>query len=253
MTDQQQPPATEDDAKKGDTATEPATPGDEVATAPSSEKPAEKAADEPAGKPAEKATDEPAGKPAEQAAEKAADTPAEAAEERSPATPDTSATPRPASPADSGRPAAPQAAGGGLNKKSVLVGFAGGAVAAVAVLALAGYVWPGFLAGPGTPDATAAEVTAAMSSKNPAELDKVSCHGPDGKPTNHMLPPQAMQLIQSVTETAPPRLSLDTEAMAPIELTLSAQGQTQKLPANLVLTVSNGQWCMNGLAQQQQS
>jgi hypothetical protein len=44
---------------------------------------------------------------------------------------------------------------------------------------------------------------------------------------------------------------LDTQAQAPVDLTLSAQGQTQDLPAAVVLGVTNGEWCMNGISQQQ--
>jgi hypothetical protein len=119
------------------------------------------------------------------------------------------------------------------------------------VMALGAYVWPGVLTGPGKPDGKAAEAAAALGSKNAAALDKITCHGPDGKPSSQMIPPQALQLIQGVTQTGPPQLSLDTQALAPVDLTLSAQGQTQKLPAALALAVSNGQWCMNGLAQRQ--
>ena len=134
-------------------------------------------------------------------------------------------------------------------KKGLLLGL--GAAAVVVVLVLAAFVWPGFLAGPGKPDQKAAEAAAALASKDPGQLDKVSCHGPDGKPTAQAFPPQALQLIQSATSAGPPRLTLDTQALAPIDLTLGAQGRTEKLPADLLLGVTHGQWCMNGITQRQ--
>jgi hypothetical protein len=235
MTDPQAQLADENDSKREDVAVEPPTKGEESAAAAGPEKPADAATEQsPVEKPADAATEQ---SPVEEDEEEAQDA---------------SGAPEPAPTVSDRQTGALKTAGENVSKKSVLLGFAGGAVTAVAVLALTGYVWPGFLAGPGKPDDKVAEVTAAMGSRNPAELDKVTCHAPDGKPTSHMLPPQAMQLIQKVTQTAPARLSLDTEAMVPVDLTLSAQGQTQKLPVNLVLTVSNGHWCMNGLAQQQQ-
>ncbi|MHA6796607.1 hypothetical protein ACVGVM_24305 [Pseudonocardia bannensis] len=140
------------------------------------------------------------------------------------------------------------AAGRKEGRKALLLGLGGGLV--VAAFVLAAFVWPGFLAGPGKPDDKAAEAVAALSSKNPGELEKVSCHGPDGKPVAQ-LPPQALQLIQAVKQTGPPQLSLDTQALAPVDLTLSAQGQTQDLPVDVVLGVTNGEWCMNGISQRQ--
>jgi hypothetical protein len=136
------------------------------------------------------------------------------------------------------------------SKKGFLLGVAGGALLVIVVGALAAFVWPGFLAGPGKPDDTAAAAVAALSSKNAAELEKVSCRDPDGKPTEQM-PPQALQLIQTAKQAGPPHLSLDTMALAPVDLTLSAQGQTQNVPVSVVLGVTNGEWCMNGIAQRQ--
>jgi hypothetical protein len=137
------------------------------------------------------------------------------------------------------------------SKKGLLLGLGGAAVGVViAVLVIAAFAWPGFLAGPGKPDDTAARAVAALASKDPGELDKISCHGPDGKPTPQ-LPPQALQLIQAAKQTGAPQLLLDTQAQAPVDLTLSAQGQTQDLPAAVVLGVTNGEWCMNGISQQQ--
>jgi hypothetical protein len=135
------------------------------------------------------------------------------------------------------------------SKKPLILGL--GAAAVVVVLVLAAFVWPGILAGPGKPDATAAEAAAALASKDPGRLDKVSCHGPDGKPTAQAFPPQALQLIQSARPAGPPRLTLDTQAVVPVDLTLGAEGRTQNLPADVVLGVTHGKWCMNGISQRQ--
>jgi hypothetical protein len=137
------------------------------------------------------------------------------------------------------------------NRKSLLAGIGIGAL--VALLAAAGvgaFVWPGLHAGPGKPDGKASEVTAALASKNPGELEKVSCHGPDGKSTTQ-IPPQAVQMIQAAKPAGPTHLALDTEALAPVDITLSAQGQTQNVPADVVLGVTQGQWCMKGISQRQ--
>ncbi|HTF52675.1 MAG TPA: hypothetical protein VK735_34950 [Pseudonocardia sp.] len=136
------------------------------------------------------------------------------------------------------------------SKKGLLLGLGGGALVVIVVLVLAAFVWPGCLVGPGKPDDKAAEAVAALASKNPGELEKVSCHGPDGKPTAQM-PPQALQLIQAAKQTGPPHLLLDTQARVPVDLTLSAQGQTQDLPVDVVLGVTDGEWCMNGISQRQ--
>jgi hypothetical protein len=146
-----------------------------------------------------------------------------------------------------GAPGAPEKE----RRKGVLLGV-GGAVLAVAALALvlAAFAWPGFLAGPGTPDDTATRAVAALASKDPVEVDKVSCRGPDGNAVSQ-LPPEALQVIQGATQTGAPQLLLDTQAQAPINLTLSAQGQTQDIAADVMLGVTDDEWCMTGIAQQQ--
>ncbi len=136
-------------------------------------------------------------------------------------------------------------------KRGLTLGLASGAVGLVVGLVLGALVGPHVLPGPGKPDGKASEVVAALASKNPGEMEKVSCHSPDGKPTKQ-LPPQALQLIQSVKSAGAPQMSLDTEAQAPVDLTLSAQGQTQTIPIAMVLGVSDGQWCMKGITQRQQ-
>lgn len=137
------------------------------------------------------------------------------------------------------------------SKKGLLLGIGGGAVVvAIVALALAAFVWPGFLAGPGKPDGKASEATAALASKNAGEVEKVSCHGPDGKVTTQ-IPQQDLQLIQSAKSAGPPHLALDTEALVPVDLTLSAQGKTQTAPVDVVLGVTNNKWCMRGISQRQ--
>jgi hypothetical protein len=127
-----------------------------------------------------------------------------------------------------------------------------GAVAAIAVVALAvtALLYPGFLVNPGAPDDRAAQITTALATKDGAALDAASCRTPIGQPLNP-LTPDALTLIQSAVPAGPAQLMLDTQARAPIDLTLSAQGQTQTLPADLVLGVTDGEWCMTGLTQRQ--
>jgi hypothetical protein len=137
------------------------------------------------------------------------------------------------------------------NKRRLLLGLGTGTLVGImGGFVLAALIGPGFLTGPGKPDGKVSETTAALASKNPGEMEKVSCRGPDGKPTAQ-LPPQALSLIQSVKPSGPPRLSLDTEAQAPVALTVSEQGQTQTIPIELVLGVTNGDWCMKGITQAQ--
>ena len=57
------------------------------------------------------------------------------------------------------------------------------------------------------------------------------------------------QFTADVPATDTVRLELDTQARAPVDLVLSAQGQVQQLPADLVLGVSDGRWCMTGISQ----
>ncbi|KAA5835130.1 hypothetical protein F1721_10065 [Saccharopolyspora hirsuta] len=138
------------------------------------------------------------------------------------------------------------------SKKGLLVGLGSGlVVGAVAGLAIAGLAKPDFLVGPGAPDDTASAVTAALASKNASGLAENSCRGTDGA-LAPQLPPQALQLIQSAKQSGPPRRSLDSEALTPVDLTLTAQGQTQTVPIDVVLGVTNGEWCMKGIADRQQ-
>lgn len=137
-------------------------------------------------------------------------------------------------------------------RKGLLIGLGSGAlVGIIAGLAFAGLVKPSFLVGPGKPDDKASEAVMALGSKNADAMAKASCHSPDGK-LSQQLPPQALQLIQSAKPTGPPQLSLDTEALVPVSLTLTQQGQSQTIPVDIVLGVANGKWCVNGIAQQQQ-
>lgn len=136
------------------------------------------------------------------------------------------------------------------NKKGLLLGLGGGALVVIVVLALAAFVWPACFIGPGKPDDKAAESVAALASKNPGELEKVSCRDPEGKPIAQ-LPPQVLQLIQTAKPAGPPHLLLDTQARAPVDLTLSALGQSHDIPIDVVLGVTKGEWCMNGIADRQ--
>jgi hypothetical protein len=139
----------------------------------------------------------------------------------------------------------------GVNRNSLLIGLGAGVAATALVLAFTGYVWPGFAAGPGAPNSAATQAVTALGSKDASQLDQVSCRGPNGTPTA-MLPPQAMQLIQTIKISGPTHLVLDTQALAPVDLTLGAAGKTQTIPADVVLGVNDRQWCLSGFAPRQQ-
>lgn len=126
----------------------------------------------------------------------------------------------------------------------------GAAVLVIVALGLAAFVWPGLLAGPGKPDKVAAAASTALSGKNSAELDKVSCKGPDGKAVGE-LPQEALQLIGSARATGPVTMVIDTQAQQPIDLVLNSAGQSQNVPVNVVLGVDHGEWCMLGLSTRQ--
>lgn len=137
------------------------------------------------------------------------------------------------------------------NNTGLLLGIGGGAaVLLIVALVVGAFVWPGFLAGPGKPDDKAAAAVAALGGKNPAELDKVSCHGPDGKVTTQ-IPPEALQLITEAKPAGPAHLSIDTEALAPVDLTISSNGQSKTAPVDIVLGVTHNEWCMKRISQRQ--
>lgn len=136
------------------------------------------------------------------------------------------------------------------SKAGLLLGLVSGAfVLLLAVVLVAFFVWPGY-AGPGNPQSKADEAAAALASKDAGRLDQVACHGEDGQ-SLAQISPQALQLVQSAKPAGGPQMILDTEAHAPVDLTLSAQGQTQTLPSTAILGVSDHQWCLKGLAQRQ--
>ncbi|MCD2198050.1 hypothetical protein LQ327_32230 [Actinomycetospora endophytica] len=137
-------------------------------------------------------------------------------------------------------------------RKGFMFGAAGGIViGAIVALLLGAFVWPGYLMGPGNPDDTANQVTQALAAKDGPKLDELSCKGPDGKPVAQ-LSGQVLQYIAKVQPAGPATTLIDTEARAPVDLTLTVQGQTQTLPSELVLGESKGDWCLKGLAQRQQ-
>jgi hypothetical protein len=141
-------------------------------------------------------------------------------------------------------------------KKELRKGFAFGAaggilIGAIVALLLGALVWPGYLMGPGSPDDSANQIVAALSAKNGPEIDNLSCKGPDGKPVSQ-LSGQVLQYITKVAPAGPATTLIDTEARAPVDVTLSVQGQTQTLPSELVLGEVKGDWCLKGLAQRQQ-
>jgi hypothetical protein len=141
-------------------------------------------------------------------------------------------------------------------RKELRKGFAFGAVGgvligAIVALLLGALVWPGYLLGPGSPDDTANQVTAALAAKDGPTLDRLSCKGADGRSVTQ-LSGQVLQYVTKVAPAGPTTTLIDTEARTPIDVTLSVQGQTQTLPSELVLGESKGDWCLKGLAQRQQ-
>ena len=141
-------------------------------------------------------------------------------------------------------------------RKELRKGFAFGTVGglligAIVALLLGALVWPGYLLGPGNPEDTANQVTAALGAKDGPTLDRLSCKGPDGRSVTQ-LSGQVLQYITKVAPAGPTTTLIDTEARTPIDVTLSVQGQTQTLPSELVLGETKGDWCLKGLAQRQQ-
>jgi hypothetical protein len=120
----------------------------------------------------------------------------------------------------------------------------------VAVLAVTAYAWPGFLAGPGDPADVGSRAVAALSAKDSAALDALTCRGPDGQAVTQ-IPPGLLQVIQATKQTGGPQLLWDTQAQVPVTVTLAAQGQTQDVPAAVILGVTGGDWCLAGLSQAQ--
>lgn len=136
-------------------------------------------------------------------------------------------------------------------RKGLAFGTAGGLVlGAIVALLLGAFVYPGYLGGPGSPDDTANQVVTALAAKDAGALTQLSCKGSDGAPVSE-LSPQVLQLIGAVRPSGPTTTYIETEARTPIDLTLSAQGQTQTLPSELVLGQAQGSWCLKGLAQRQ--
>jgi hypothetical protein len=159
-------------------------------------------------------------------------------------------------PVAAGDPAAPAdeaeaAPGPRPGRRALVTGIVVGALGiVVAVLAVTAFAWPGFLAGPGSPDAEADRAITALSTQDGAALDQLTCHGQDGTAISQ-LPPQLLQAITAVDRTGPTTLLLDTQAQAPVTVSLEAQGQSQDVPAGLLLGVTDGEWCFGGLSQGQ--
>lgn len=146
----------------------------------------------------------------------------------------------------------PEAAvGSRTGRRGSVIGIAVGAVGILAaVVTVLAFAWPGFLAGPGSPDAVADRAVAALSAQDGAALDQVTCRSPDGTAVSQ-LPPQLLQAVTGVDRTGAVTLLLDTQAQAPVTVTLQAQGQSQEVPAVLLLGVTGGEWCFGGLSQSQ--
>ena len=137
-------------------------------------------------------------------------------------------------------------------RKGLLLGIGTGVIGGLIVsLVLGAFVWPGWFVGAGSPDDVATRSIAAFSARDVAALNAVTCTGTDGKLTSQ-ISADALQEVAGATADGPPTTTVDTEARAPMTLTLSAQGQTQSLPSELVIGQNDGDWCLVGLAQRQQ-
>ena len=123
-------------------------------------------------------------------------------------------------------------------------------VAVIGVLFLLGaYVWPAIL-GPGSPEDTGNQAVSALSAKDPGQLGAISCVRLDGTPAASF-PPELLALVGKAAPAGPSKQTLDTEARVPVDLTLTQGGQSQTLPADLLLGVNHGDWCLNGISQRQ--
>ncbi len=232
MTEQDRPDTSDDNGDPSEKKT--------AAEAPAAARPVETPAAEPTA--AEKTVAE---KPTETVvADKPVESPVAAKPAESPVAEKAAEPPSAESPSAAPAPAAPAPAK--KKRLAVLLGVGAGVLALVA-LALTAFVWPGFLAGPGTPDEVGAAATTALGSKNSAGLDSVSCRSDDGK-VIAQLPQEAFQLVQSAKVAGPPTLLIDTQAQQPIDLVLTVQGQSQNVPANVILGVNDGDWCVLGLS-----
>ena len=137
-------------------------------------------------------------------------------------------------------------------RKGLLVGIGVGVVGGLVVsLVLGAFVWPGWFVGAGSPDDVATRSIAAFSARDVGALNAVTCTGTDGRLTSQ-ISADALQEVAGATADGPATTTVDTEARAPMTLTLSAQGQTQALPSELVIGQNDGEWCLVGLAQRQQ-
>jgi hypothetical protein len=131
-------------------------------------------------------------------------------------------------------------------RKDPLAFGAGVLVGAVVVALVAIFIWPGHLFGPGSPDSVASQSVAALVAKDRAAIDRLSCRGPGGAP---VVSGDILNVISGAKPAGPATAVIDTEAHAPVDLTVSFQGQTQALPINLVLGVSDGNWCFKSISQ----
>lgn len=123
-------------------------------------------------------------------------------------------------------------------------------VAVIGVLFLLGaFVWPAFL-GPGSPEDTGNKAVSALGAKDEGQLGAISCVRLDGSPAASF-PPELLALVGKAAPAGPSKQTLDTEARVPIDLTLTQGGQSQTLPADLLLGVNHGDWCLNGISQRQ--
>jgi hypothetical protein len=132
------------------------------------------------------------------------------------------------------------------DRRAVLT-FGSGVLAGALVLALVAiFIWPGHLFGPGSPDSVASQATTALGAKDRPTTDRLSCRGPDGA---SVVSGDILNVISAAKPAGPAKIVIDTEAHAPVDLTVSFQGQSQTLPVDLVLGVSHGAWCFKAITQ----
>ena len=133
-----------------------------------------------------------------------------------------------------------------------MIGIGTGVIGGLIVsLVLGALVWPGWFVAAGSPNDVADRAIAAFSARDVGALNAVTCVGADGKPTS-AIPADALQEVAGATADGAPVQTVDAQARAPMTVTLSAQGQTQALPFNLVLGQQDHAWCVVGLSSSQQ-
>lgn len=134
-------------------------------------------------------------------------------------------------------------------RRTLLLGLLGGFIVGLVVVAAIGaFVWPGNAFGPGSPDQVASEATTALAAKDSATLDALSCRGADGTLLERF-DPQLFGVITAAKPAGRAHLLIDSEARAPVDFTITYQGASQPLGADVILGESGRAWCFKGITQ----